>query len=130
MTVTAFRDTLGVHADALVLREQRSAVLTSNIANAATPNFKARDIDFGAAYSAALGIGGLETSHAEHFATGAQPAGGGLAYRVPTTPSVDGNTVDLATEQMEFAENTLRYQGSLQLLNRRISGLMSAIKGE
>lgn len=130
MTVTAFRDALGVHANALALREQRNAVLTSNIANAATPHFKARDIDFNAQYSAALGMGALETSHADHFAIGSQPAGGALGYRVPVTPSMDGNTVDLATEQMEFAENTIRYQGSLQLLNRRISGLMSAIRGE
>jgi flagellar basal-body rod protein FlgB len=55
---------------------------------------------------------------------------GGLGFRVPVTASLDGNTVELGVEQMEFAENTLRYQTSLQLLNRRISGLMTAIKGE
>lgn len=130
MTVTTFRDSLGVHANALSLREQRSAVLTSNIANAATPHFKARDVDFDSQYSASLGMGALDTSHADHIATGSAPAGGGLAFRVPVTPSLDGNTVDLATEQMEFSENSIRYQGSLQLLNRRISGLMAAIRGE
>lgn len=130
MTVNAFRDHIGVHAKALMLREQRNEVLTSNIANAATPHFKARDLDFAAEYSAAIGQGALEVSHANHIATATGPAGGGLAYRVPVSPSLDGNTVELATEQMEFAENTLRYQASLQLLNRRISGLMTAIRGE
>ena len=130
MTVTAFRDHIGVHANALMLREQRNEVLTSNIANAATPNFKARDLDFAAEYSAAMGAGALEVSHTNHIANATGPAGGGLSYRVPVSPSLDGNTVELATEQMEFAENTLRYQASLQLLNRRISGLMTAIRGE
>lgn len=130
MNVTSFRAALGVHAEALALREQRAAVLTSNIANAATPNFKARDIDFEAHYSAAIGAGPLEVSHKDHIATSATVPPGGLSYRVPVGASLDGNTVDLATEQMEFAENTVRYQGSLQLLNRRISGLMTAIRGE
>ena len=130
MTIGAFRDQLGVHANALVLRERRNEILTSNIANAATPHFKARDIDFAAEYSAAIGAGGLEVSHANHIANGTTSASGGISYSVPVAPSLDGNTVELATEQMEFAENTLRYQASLQLLNRRISGLMTAIRGE
>lgn len=130
MTVLSIRDALATHAEALKLREARNSVLTSNIANAATPNFKARDLDFQANYVAALDAGGLETSHEGHIATPASAAPGGLSWRVPVTAALDGNTVDLATEQMEFAENTLRYQASLQLLNRRISGLMTAIKGE
>lgn len=130
MTISAFRDQLGVHANALVLRERRSEILTSNIANAATPHFKARDIDFAAEYAAAMGTSGLEVTHSNHIANGTTTAPGGLSYRVPVSPSLDGNTVELATEQMEFAENTLHYQASLQLLNRRISGLMTAIRGE
>lgn len=130
MAIDSFRQTLGVHADALALREKRAEVLTSNIANAATPHFKARDLDFKAHYSAALGVGGLNVSHPDHISSGASAAPGGLAFRLPVTASLDGNTVDLATEQMEFAENTVHYQASLQLLNRRISGLMTAIRGE
>lgn len=126
----SFRASLSTHSEALVLRERRAAVLTSNIANAATPNFKARDIDFAAQYADAIGQNPLQTSHNDHFGTGASAAPGGLSYRVAVSPSLDGNTVDLATEQMEFAENTVHYQASLQLLNRRISGLMSAIRGE
>lgn len=130
MDVSALRNALGVHGEALKLREQRGAVLASNIANAATPHFKARDMDFDALYSSAIGDGSLEISHQDHFSTGAIGAPGGMKYRVPTTASLDGNTVDLAVEQMEFAENTIRQQASLQLLNRRISGLMTAIRGE
>lgn len=130
MTLGAFRDQLGVHSNALLLRGQRNEILSSNIANAGTPHFKARDIDFRALYAASIGGGALDVSHADHIATGASAAPGGLAYRVPVASSLDGNTVELATEQMEFAENTLQYQASLQLLNRRISGLMTAIRGE
>jgi flagellar basal-body rod protein FlgB len=130
MSISGFRDTLGVHADALALRAKRSEVLASNIANAATPHYKARDLDFNAHYSAALGVGALDVTNENHIANPQVASPGGLSYRVPVSTSLDGNTVDMATEQMEFAENTIRYQGSLQLLNRRIAGLMSAIKGE
>lgn len=110
---------LGLHADALLLRERRNAVLQANIANAATPGYLARDFDFTAALRDAE-------------AAGAPPARAeaGLGYRVPVSAALDGNTVDMGAEQMAFAENTLRYQASLQFLNNRISGLMAAIKGE
>ncbi len=128
MTVS-FRDSIGLHADALVLRERRGEILASNIANAATPHFKARDFDFEAELArATTGTGGPDRTAAGHL--GGTLAEGQVGYRVPVTTSLDGNTVELSTEQMEFAENTLRYQTSLQLLNRRISGLMTAIKGE
>ena len=130
MTLASIRDALGVSADALVLREKRNFVLTSNIANAATPNFKARDLDFEAQLAVATGGGALRTDDHRHIGGSGSGATGGLGYRVPVTPSLDGNTVDVGVEQMQFAENTLRYQTSLSLLNRRISGLMTAIKGE
>ncbi|MBC7180105.1 MAG: flagellar basal body rod protein FlgB [Roseovarius sp.] len=125
----AFRDHLSFFASALTLREQRGAMLASNIANAATPGFKARDMDFETVLNAETGGGALATSNGRHFATSG-PNGGHAGYRVPVNPSLDGNTVELAVEQMEFAENSLRYQTSLTLLNRRISGLSQAIKGE
>lgn len=125
----SFRAHLNTHAQALMLREDRNKLLASNIANAATPHFKARDLDFGAALQAQLGQGGLATSNARHFQTGSAGALG-PGYRVPVNPALDGNTVEMAVEQMEFAENTLRYQTSLTLLNRRISGLQKAIRGE
>ena len=127
MTV-GFRESIGLHAEALQLRERRNEILASNIANAATPNFKARDFDFESELGRAMGTGGPDRTAAGHL--GGAAMDGGLGYRVPVTASLDGNTVELGVEQMEFAENTLRYQTSLQLLNRRISGLMTAIKGE
>lgn len=125
----SIREHINMHAQALTLREQRNTMLASNIANAATPGFKARDIDFQSAFQAQLGEGTLATSNSRHFATPSSGPGT-LGYRVPVNPSLDGNTVEMAVEQMEFAENSLRYQTSLTLLNRRISGLSDAIRGE
>jgi flagellar basal-body rod protein FlgB len=128
--MTSIRDHLALHADALVLREARNGVLMSNLANAATPNFRARDFDFNAALAARTGAGGgLTTSNPRHIVASGG-AGGQLGYRVPVAPSLDGNTVEPGVEQMEFAENTLRYQTSLMFLNRRISGLTRAMRGE
>ncbi|WP_368346361.1 flagellar basal body rod protein FlgB [Pelagovum sp. HNIBRBA483] len=123
-------DSIGVHAEALKLREQRNNLLLSNIANAATPNYKARDLDFETALKSATGGGAMRVSDSRHIATAATAGASGPGYRVPVMPSADGNTVDMAVEQMAFAENSVRYQASLDLINRRISGLMSAIKGE
>ncbi|TCP61352.1 flagellar basal-body rod protein FlgB [Rhodovulum bhavnagarense] len=129
--MTAIRDHLGIHADALILREARTRVLGSNIANAATPNFKARDFDFTRALDEARGEPeATMRTHSRHLSGSGGLASGEMGYRVPVNPSLDGNTVELAVEQMEFAENTLRYQVSLTLLNRKISGLTKAIKGE
>lgn len=127
--LTAIRDNLGVHATSLTLREQRSAMLASNISHAATPGYKARDIDFASALAAQTGQGPMRVTnpmHVRHAGAGVA----GLAYRQPINPSLDGNTVELDVEQRQFAENTLRYQISLTLLNRKISGLTRAIKGE
>lgn len=129
MTV-GFAESIGLHAQALTLREKRGEILASNIANAATPNFKARDFDFDAELARVSGRGGLGLARTAAGHLGATALEGNLGYRVPVTASLDGNTVELGVEQMEFAENTLRYQSSLTFLNRRISGLMTAIKGE
>lgn len=124
------RDHLGIHAEALKLGERRSALLASNIAQAATPGYKARDIDFAAELARRTqGAGGLAATHAGHIATPAS-LDGGAGFRVPVNAALDGNTVEPAVEQVQFAENALRQQASLTFLNRRISGLMSAIKGE
>jgi flagellar basal-body rod protein FlgB len=106
---------LGIHATALQLRSQRMAMLASNIANAATPNYKARDIDFSKALS--LAERGRSTDSA-------------IAFRIPLQPSLDGNTVEMATEQTAFAENALAYRSSLAFLNGRIGTLSRALKGE
>jgi flagellar basal-body rod protein FlgB len=127
--MSAIANHLNLHAQALQLREKRNEVLASNIANAATPGFKARDIDFSSALSSAIGAGELKTTHAGHMPVG-NGAGDGMLYRKPTSTALDGNTVEIAVEQMEFAQNTLRYQSSLEFLNRKIRGLKGAIRGE
>lgn len=122
---------LNVHAQALNLRNKRNEILASNIANAATPHFKARDLDFKTELAKQLDKAGpLQTSDARHIPQAGVTGPTHLKYRVPTEPSLDGNTVELAVEQMQFSENVIRYQASLSFLNRRISGLQSAIKGE
>lgn len=109
----------GVHGTALALRSQRLSMLASNIANAATPGYKARDIDFGRALEIAQRGAGAQTA--------AEKA---VAYRIPVTPSLDGNTVELSTEQTLFAENAVQYRTTLAFLEGRISTLKRALKGE
>jgi flagellar basal-body rod protein FlgB len=120
----------GVHGEALRLRSERLEILASNIANAATPGFKARDLDFERLLGAP-DTGALRTTHSRHFATPApaEPERR-IRYRLPVQPSLDGNTVELATEQVQFAETALRYRSTLSVLNGRISTLTSAMKGE
>ncbi len=113
-------DTLfGVHGAALEVRSRRLGMLASNIANASTPGFKARDIDFDAAMRQASG-GGISES-AINAAT---------KFRVPVQTTLDGNTVELATEQTQFAENAVAYQTTLSFLNGRISQITRALRGE
>ena len=104
--------------------------LASNIANAATPHFKARDISFEEEIRKQEKIGPLHTSNKRHYALASINTGEETLYRQPVSPSLDGNTVEMAVEQIEFSENVVRYQTSLTFLNNRISGLLSAIKGE
>lgn len=106
----------GVHGAALTVRSQRMGVLASNIANASTPGYKAKDIDFQAALASIETPGGSMDS--------------ATLYRVPLQPSQDGNTVELATEQTAFAENAVAYQTTLSFLNGRISTITRALRGE
>lgn len=122
----------GIHESALALKAQRNEVLATNLANADTPHYKARDIDFKAALDQVQqyqGIG-LKTTNVRHITAAQEPAGAELLYRVPEQPSLDGNTVDSRVEQAEFAENALQYQATLTFLGSRINGLRSAIRGE
>ena len=113
---------LGAHATSLTLRASRNDILASNIANAATPNYKARDLDFKAEFDRLEGIkGDLATTDPRHLPTMQSARLSALQYRVPINPSMDGNTVEMSVEQMQFSENVLRYQTSLSLINRKIS---------
>jgi flagellar basal-body rod protein FlgB len=109
----------GIHGAALEVRSQRLGMLTSNIANAATPGYKARDLDFRAALEARVG-----------GATGDAAAASATRYRVPTMPSLDGNTVELANEQLAFSENAVAYSATLSFLQGRVETLTRAIRGE
>ncbi len=129
----SFDSALGIHAKALLVRSRRNELLASNIANADTPGFKARDIDFRKVLSDAASDGpGLQRTHGRHLDTGAPSGieGAELLYRVPAQPSLDGNTVDPDLEKAAFAENALRYNASLTFLDRKFRGLMLALKGE
>lgn len=121
----------GVHGQALGLRSERMGILASNIANAATPNYKARDLQFAAALGQEQPANPLRTTSHRHFSH-ADPARTEpeLLYRLPVQPSLDGNTVELATEQLQFAETAVRYRSTLSILNGRIQTLVSALKGE
>lgn len=109
----------GIHGAALEVRAQRLGMLGSNIANAATPGYKARDIDFGAALQQRLA--GADTEAA---------AGSAVRYRVPVMPSLDGNTVEMAVEQSAFAETSVAYTATLGFLRGRVETVTRALKGE
>jgi len=127
--MSSFVDSLKFHADTLALRSRRGNVLATNIANAATPHFKARDVNFDAEMQKIAKTNVLDTTHNKHIPI-AGFLEGELAYRQSINPSLDGNTVEMVVEQTEFSENAVRYQTSLAFINGRIAGLMSAIRGE
>ncbi len=126
-----FDKAFGVHDNALLLFERRTQLLSENIANVDTPDFRARDIDFQQALQQAQSNRLLmQTSHAEHIQPSQQPFSEHVQYREVEQSAADGNTVDLQKEKAAFAENAIRYQTTLHILSRKISGLKSAFKGE
>jgi flagellar basal-body rod protein FlgB len=128
--------TLDFQATALSLQAQRAKVLASNIANADTPNYQAKDFDFSQALSQATQAasqdpGAPARTHPAHLSTaGAAAPPPALQYRQPLQAAVDGNTVDLDTERAAFAENSVRYEASLRFLNGQIKTMLSAINGQ
>lgn len=132
MSALGFNNSLGIHDNALLVRAQRFEVLANNLANADTPNYKARDIDFKAILngevkqSRGLDIARTRSQHipgrveqqVEHL------------YRNPSQPSIDGNTVDANVENSEFTKNAMDYNASFDFLNRKFKGLISALRGD
>lgn len=126
-----FDNALGVHPQALALREKRSEVLASNLANADTPGYKARDLDFQAILKNSMDTGNtIDRTQQGHFSPNDRLLGATMMYRNPQQASIDGNTVESHIEQAKYAENAVQYQASLNFINGRLSGLMSAIRGE
>lgn len=124
-----FDKALGSHEQALYLQSRRAGVLASNLANADTPNYKARDLDFRAALHQAGQSVRMRATHSGHLqARGGNLPGGELQFRAPNAPSLDGNTVDVDVEQAAFAENALRYQATLRFLSGRFTGMKNALK--
>jgi flagellar basal-body rod protein FlgB len=121
---------LGNHAQALSLRSQRASLLASNLANADTPNYKARDLDFSAALAQSTKAIHLNVTQKGHISVADNMPNPNIKYRIPTQASLDGNTVDTEVEQMKFAKNAAEYQTSFRFLDGKIKGLLSAIRGE
>jgi flagellar basal-body rod protein FlgB len=133
-------DYLRFNETALSLRSQRQELLASNIANADTPNYKARDIDFSNALQGALAKGGgggqMATTNAGHIGAGGAAADGKtladgtpVLYRTVSQGAVDGNTVEMDTERSQFADNGLRYEAGITMINHQIRNLLAAIQG-
>ena len=141
---TSLDNYLGIHPQALQLEAKRNELLAANLANVDTPNYKARDIDFKTALSAAssesnattlraAGTAGVESGVQTASALSTTSAGdidsAAVKYRVPMASALDGNTVDEQLEQSAFAENSVRYQASLQFISSALRDLMTAITG-
>ena len=121
----------GIHETALKVRATRAELLASNLANADTPGYKARDIDFKAMLRKEVQPAvRLATTHGRHISDdNGIVSTARIGYRVPQQVSLDGNTVEAEREQSEFSENAMRYQASLRFLDSRIKGLKRALKG-
>ncbi len=130
-----FDSALGVHAKALEIRAQRAEMLAENMANANTPGFKARDIDFQQALKlansqqTAMPVVKTQSGHGE-LSTMKDVISPAIQYRNVMQASLDGNTVDEQIEQAQFMQNSLQYQVSLDWLGGKFNGLMKAIRGE
>ena len=141
---------MDIHSKALVLRAERQRIIASNIANADTPGYVARDINFKEALSQQIRSGSSElsnagqrpslnessmTTHPQHIAlsglSSSQLTGASdLAYTIQSQPSVDSNSVDLDRERANFVDNSVRYEATLRFINGSAKGILSAIQGQ
>lgn len=129
-------DSFSTQAAALNLRASRQSVIAGNIANADTPNYKARDFNFANALNTALGklpqTGALtmNVSQPNHLSGKSSGLPVALQYRAAATENIDGNSVDMDRERAQFADNTMRYEAALRSLNGTIKTLQSAIQSQ
>jgi flagellar basal-body rod protein FlgB len=131
--ISKLDNALNFHQTALNVRAARQEVLSSNIANGDTPNFKARDIDFSSVLSDALSSNTnktvLTTTSPMHLSSSSENSLASQAlYRIPQQPSADGNTVEMDAERTRFADNSIKFDASLTFMSGQIRGLMLAIR--
>ena len=126
----SIKNQISFYGSALKLRGERNNILASNIANAATPNYKARDISFEDEINKMSNNGPIKSTHNNHISYNSSNSFNEASYREPLVIALDGNTVEMAVEQMQFSENTMRYQTTVNFLNGKIQKIMSAIRGE
>ena len=132
MSALGFQNSLGIHDNALLVRSERTSVLANNLANADTPGFKSRDIDFKAilrgevSKQQSLEVAETNSRHIE----GRSHSEWEQLYRHPLQPSIDGNTVEENVENKEFTENAMAYNASFEFLNGKFKGLTGALRGE
>lgn len=121
---------LGVHEKALNVKSRRLEVLSQNIANADTPFYKARDIDFKAVMSATEQENAMNATAQGHFSAGQGLDVDGMRFRTPFNTSFDGNTVEMSVEQAQYGKAAADYQATLNFLENRVSGLRKALRGD
>lgn len=127
----SLNEALGIHPQAIGLRARRAEILAQNLANADTPGYRARDVDFKQVLANANGPTRLVATQAGHFNDAVAGMGDiDLMYRNPAQASLDQNSVDVAAERARFVDNSLRYQASLRFLDGRLSGIKLALRGE
>jgi flagellar basal-body rod protein FlgB len=124
-----FDAAFGIHEKALDLRAKRMEVLSQNIANADTPGFKARDIDFKNVLNNVQQAGSIRTTHAAHVSQ-VSSAGADMVYTVPFGTSVDGNTVDISVEHAKYGKAAAEYQATLRFIEGNIAGVRKALRGD
>ncbi|NVJ60375.1 MAG: flagellar basal body rod protein FlgB [Gammaproteobacteria bacterium] len=129
-----FDKALGIQEQTLELRAKRAEIIANNLANADTPGFKAKSLDFDKALSNALSGNGfnLRTTHEKHYRNNSDGlSSGDVKYQIPTQPDTgDGNTVDAQKEMAAYGRNALEYQTTLQFLSNKFKGIRKALKGE
>ena len=119
----------GIHERALGVRSQRLEVLSRNIANADTPNYKAEELDFKAMLKE-TSREYISATHSKHYAALEEQPDDGKRFRVPFNSTFDGNTVEISVEQAQFGQAAAEYQTTLNFLENRIGGIRKALKGE
>jgi flagellar basal-body rod protein FlgB len=132
MSVLGFENSLGIHDNALLVRSERSSIIANNLANADTPGFKARDIDFNAILRGEVDRQSslsVDKTNSRHI-PGRESDGWEKLYRHPLQPSIDGNTVEENVENKNFTENAMAYNASFEFLNGKFKGLTRVLRGE